>query len=242
MAADPVKEKQEDAAPPCTQAVAHVDEIPRRAALDDARTTPRPSRVDGSTARVHPRATQLIHHAMLSRPRSPGRAATSSRKEPTIPRCAPPPPRDASFGRPRVNHSRVHLVQDRLPYEARDADAVTAAPTPCHVQASRSHDTAGSPSVRTPAAPHTPARAVLPRRPKRRPCRRPCCRSRWRSSSTAPFQGRRMNRPSPRASNTTARRRRRARRARPRRRWPSNSPISDVSRPRLGALPSDAHA
>ena len=46
-AVDPVKEKQEDAAPPYTQAVAHVHEIPRRAAPDDAQTTPRPSRVNG---------------------------------------------------------------------------------------------------------------------------------------------------------------------------------------------------
>ena len=180
-AADPVKEEQEDAAPPYTQAVAHVHEVPRRAAPDEARTTPRPSRVDGSTARVHPRAAPLIHHATWPRLRSPRRAATSSPEEPTTPRRAPPPPQDASIRRPRVNHTRVHLVHDRLPHEASRC---------CH---RRAH------SMPCPGMSKS-----------RRPCRHPCGRSRWCSNNNAPFQGRRMNRPSPPSSNTTPCCRRRA--------------------------------
>ena len=134
----------------------------------------RPSPPASTTVRAHPRA----HHATSPPPRSPRRAATPLALEHAPQRCAQPPPRDASIGRPRVTHSRVNLVQDRRPHEVRDADAATAAPTPCHiqagrsprstrrgcrhrrahsiqVQAGRSHGTAGSPSFRTPAAPHT---------------------------------------------------------------------------------------
>ena len=70
-------------------------------ASDGAQTTPRPSRVDGSTARADTRATPLINPTMLlpphsyphsrrSRTRTPAarRAATPSPKEPTILRCA----------------------------------------------------------------------------------------------------------------------------------------------------------
>ena len=130
---------------------------------------------------MHPRATPLIHHAALPRPRSPRRAATSSPKEPTIPRYAPPPPRDASIRRPRVNHTRVHLVHGRLPHEASGCRHRRAHSMPC------------------------PGKSK-----SRRPCRLPSGRSRWRSNNNTPFQGQRMNRPSPPPSNTTPRRRRRA--------------------------------
>jgi len=130
--------------------------------------------------------------------------APASGRSLRTPTREPPPPRDASFGRPRVNRLRMHLVKDRLPHEARNAeDTFTAAPTPYHVQASRSHGTAGSPSFRTPAALHTSTRAVFPHRPKRRPYRHPCGRSRFRSSNTTPFQGRRISRPSAPVSNIT---------------------------------------
>jgi len=79
-----------------------------------------------TTVRAHPRA----HHATSPPPRSPRRAATPLALEHTLQRCSPPPSRGASFGRPRLTHSRVYLVQDFRPHEDRDADAITAAPTP----------------------------------------------------------------------------------------------------------------
>ena len=78
----------------------------------------RPSPPESTTVRAHPRA----HHATLSPPRSPRRAATPLALEHTLQRCAPPPPRDASIRRLRMNNTRVHLVHDRRPHEARDAD------------------------------------------------------------------------------------------------------------------------
>jgi len=83
-------------------------------APDGAQATPRPSRVNEWTVRAHPRA----HHATSPPPRSPRRAATPLTLERTLQRYAPPPPRDASIGRPRVNHTRVYLVHDCLPHEA----------------------------------------------------------------------------------------------------------------------------
>ena len=72
--------------------------------------------------------TREQHHATSPPPRSPRRAATPLALEHTLKRCAPPPPRDAFIGRPRVYHTRVNLVHDRLPHEARYAHAVSAAP------------------------------------------------------------------------------------------------------------------
>jgi len=64
--------------------------------------------------------TREQHHATSPPPpRSPRRAATPLTLEHTLQRCAPSPPRDASIGRPRVNHTRVHLDHDRLSHEAR---------------------------------------------------------------------------------------------------------------------------
>ena len=145
--------------------------------------------------------TREHHHATSPPPRSPRRAATPLALEHTLQRCAPSPPRCASIGRPRVNHTRVHLVQDRLPHVAHDADAVTAAPTTCHIKASQTHGTACSPSFRTPAAPLEPACAVstpvlvllapiLPRVQSARPlgphCGRPFYRALRHSARPAP--------------------------------------------------------
>ena len=163
------------------------------------------------------------------------------------PRPGPPAPRSTRRG---CRHLRANSIQAG-PQEARDADAVTAAPTPCHVQASPSRGMAGVPSFRTPAAPHTSARAVLPRRPRRQPRWHPCGRSRWRSNSNVPFQGRRMSRSSPPASNTTDQSRDVSAaalvptlppRAGPRRRRPKSPPFHDVPRPRLGALSNESLA
>jgi len=146
------------AAPPFTELRAesrrhrHAQQRPRRSwsgstSREAAETSSKASRKPGTyrdrsceVVSADPRA----HHATSPPPRSPRRAATPLALEHTLQRCAPPPPRDASIGRPRVTHSRVHLAQDRRPHEARDAGTVTAAPTPCHVQAGRSQGTAGS--------------------------------------------------------------------------------------------------
>jgi len=65
------------------------------------------------SAPARPRATGAAstpRHVAAAALAAPGRDAASPRAHTLHQRCALPLPRDASIGRPRVSHSRVHLV------------------------------------------------------------------------------------------------------------------------------------